>query len=439
MRSKIVDIGAEELSYEIREIVDVAKKIERDFNIEITWENIGDPVAKGEKIPDWIKEIIIEAIKDDRSFAYCPTRGLLETREFLADYINKRANVNITAEDIIFFNGLGDAISKIYSLLKREVRVINPSPSYSTHSSAEASHAGAPPLTYCLDPNNNWYPDTDDLYKRIKYNPSIAGILIINPDNPTGAVYSKKILDEIVDIANEFDLFIICDEIYCNLVYNGKKPTLLAEIIDDVCGISLKGISKEIPWPGARCGWVEIYNKEKDEEFKRYAESLYRSKLIEVCSTTLPQMVIPKILGDRRYKSYLKERNKFYEKRSNRAYDILKNVEGIIANKAYGAFYMAVVFKDEYLKNNMIEIKNERLKNYIDKLVKNNPIDKKFVYYLLASTGICVVPLTSFCTNLNGFRITLLEKDDNKFDWIFNTVAEKLEEFLSTCDKNERP
>ncbi|WP_456472762.1 pyridoxal phosphate-dependent aminotransferase [Methanocaldococcus sp.] len=428
MRMPIVDVGAKELSYEIREIVDIAKFIEKKTNKRIIWENIGDPIAKGEKLPDWIKEIIAELVRENKSYAYCPTKGLEETREFLADLNNRRGGVQITKEDIIFFNGLGDAISKIYSLLKRQVRVINPSPSYSTHSSAEGSHAGCPPLTYYLDPYNNWFPDIDDLEKRIRYNPSICGILIINPDNPTGAVYPKKILDSIVDIANEYGLFIICDEIYCNLVYNGRKPCFLSEVVDDVPAISLKGISKELPWPGARCGWIEVYNADKDEEFKKYINSIYRAKLIEVCSTTLPQMAIPRIMGDKRYKKYLEERNKFFESRSNLAYKKLKNINNIVVNKAYGSFYMTVVFEKE---GNGIKIENKEVEEYINKFIKNSTNDKKFVYQLLASTGICVVPLTSFCTKLNGFRVTLLERDDEVFKYTFENLAEKIDEFLN--------
>ncbi|AEF97312.1 pyridoxal phosphate-dependent aminotransferase [Methanotorris igneus] len=431
MRNNIVHVGADELTYEIREIVDIAKKIEK-FGVEITWENIGDPVAKGEKIPLWIKEIVAELAMDDSSYAYCPTKGLLETREFLAELTNKRGGAQITAEDIIFFNGLGDAIAKIYGLLRKEARVIGPSPAYSTHSSAEGAHAGCPPITYYLDPENNWYPDLDDLRNKVKYNPSIAGILIINPDNPTGAVYPKKVLDEIVDIANEYDLFIISDEIYCNLVYNGKKTALLPEVIDDVCGISLKGISKEIPWPGARCGWMEVYNVDKDPIFKKYIESICRAKMVEVCSTTLPQKAIPRILSHKEYKKYLKERNAFYEKASNIAYNKLKDIEGIIVNRTNGAFYMSVVFREEYLNENQkLHVENEKLRAFVENLVKNVPYDKRFVYYLLASTGICVVPLTSFCSDLKGFRITLLEKNENKFNWIYETVSEKIKEYLN--------
>ena len=93
---------------------------------------------------------------------------------------------------------------------------------------------------------------------------------------------------------------------------------------------------------------------------------------------------------------------------------------------------MSVVFEDSYLNgNNSIKIENDKLREFIENQVKNASIDKRFVYYLLASTGICVVPLTSFCSQLNGFRVTLLERDDEKFEWIFDTLAEKIEEFLS--------
>ena len=166
MRNNIVHVGAHELRYEIREIVAVGKKLQ-DMGLDICWENIGDPINKGEKVPSWIKDVIKGAIDTDSSFAYCPTKGLEETRGFLSDICNKRGKTQITKEDIVFFNGIGDAISHVYNYLRREVRVIGPSPAYSTHSSAEAAHSGVDPLLYKLVPENNWYPDIDDLRSKI--------------------------------------------------------------------------------------------------------------------------------------------------------------------------------------------------------------------------------------------------------------------------------
>lgn len=246
MRQRLLSEGANELSYEIREIVKKADQL-RALGMNIAWENIGDPIQKNHILPDWIKQIVADLVMQNDVYSYCPSKGILETREFLAQQTNALGGVQIDADDICFFNGLGDAISKVYQFITHTSRVIGPSPAYSTHSSAEAAHANHEPITYKLDPANNWYPDLNDLYNKVKYNPSIVGILIINPDNPTGMIYPLETLKRIVEIAREFNLFLIADEIYINITYNGLKAYSLAEIIEDVPGISMKGISKELP------------------------------------------------------------------------------------------------------------------------------------------------------------------------------------------------
>jgi aspartate/methionine/tyrosine aminotransferase len=434
MRNNIVHIGAGELTYEIRAIVEIAEKLKR-LGIKTNMENIGDPVAKGEKIPGWVKEIVSELVKKDCSYGYCATKGVLETREFLANLTNQRGRAQISADDIIFFNGLGDAIQKVYGLLRREARVIGPSPTYSTHSSAEGAHAGQKPITYRLDPDNNWYPDIDDLRLSVKYNPAISGILIINPDNPTGAVYPERILKEIISICKEYDLFLICDEIYHNLCYNGTATRPISDLIGDLPAISMKGISKEVPWPGARCGWIEVYNADKDAMFSQYVQSILNSKMVEVCSTTLPQKAIPPILSHPEYPNYLAERRNRYEQYSNIAYNLLKEVPGLKVNRTNGAFYMSVVFEKGLLNSKQtlpIEIKEVR--ELVEGLINqpNVSTDKRFVYYLLASTGICVVPISSFCTEERGFRITLLEQDEKEFTQIFITIANAVTNYLNS-------
>ncbi len=434
MRNNIVHIGAGELTYEIRAIVEIAEKLNK-LGIKTNMENIGDPVAKGEKIPLWIKEIVSDLTMKDCSYGYCATKGVLETREFLADMTNQRGKSQITAEDIIFFNGLGDAIQKVYGLLKREARVIGPSPTYSTHSSAEGAHAGQKPLTYRLDPDNNWYPDMDDLRLSVKHNPAISAILVINPDNPTGAVYPERILKEIISICKEYDLFLICDEIYHNLCYNGTTTKPISDLIGNLPAISMKGISKEVPWPGSRCGWIEIYNADQDPMFARYVQSMLDSKMVEVCSTTLPQKAIPAILSHPEYHNYLAERRNRYELYSNIAYNLLKEVPGLKVNRTNGAFYMSVAFESGLLTNKQtLAIENIEVKELVEGLI-NEPgvsVDKRFVYYLLAATGICVVPISSFCTDERGFRITLLEQDEKEFTQIFITIANSITTYLKS-------
>ena len=422
------------LVYEIRQIVIVANKL-KEYGIEVTWENIGDPIHKGEKIPDWMKEVLIEILRDDLSYGYCPTKGVDSTREFLADRVNKMGHAQITPEDIIFFNGLGDAIARAYSAIRVDARIIMPEPTYSTHLLAEVLHASFPPNTYRMNPYRDWAPDIRELEQKVRSYKSIVGILVINPDNPTGFVHSPEALQQIVKIAREYDLFLIFDETYINIVYNGKSTVSLSEIIEDVPAISMKGISKEFPWPGSRCGWMEVYNVHKDEKFERYFNTIVNQKMSEVCSSTLPQMAIPKIVTHPEYKKYLDSRIRHYEKLSNIAYNSLKDVPYLIVNRSNGAFYMSVVFNEASLNDRQkLPIKQPEIRQYVEKLVSERiEFDKRFVYYLLGSTGICVVPLTSFFTSVPGFRMTLLDRDADKFEYVMKTLAEKTVEYIESA------
>jgi aspartate/methionine/tyrosine aminotransferase len=432
IRRDIVHEGSKQLTYEIREIVAIAEAVKK-LGVGIMWENIGDPIQKGEKVPAWIKEIIGKLVAEDKTYAYVATPGVACAREFLANEVNKRGGCQVTPDDILFFNGLGDAVAKIFGFLKREARVIGPSPAYSTHSSAEAAHSGYEHLTYELDPKRKWMPDLDDLENKIKYNDSIAGMLLINPDNPTGAVYPRHFLEKMVDIARRYRIFMVCDEIYAHIVYNGAKTVHLSEVIGDVPGIALRGISKEYPWPGSRCGWIEVFNEDKHPVFKQYIQSILSAKRLEVCSTSLPQYSIPLVIGDPRYIGHLEHRKKMFEGRVNEAWDILSKIKGVHINKPQGAFYMTILFDEGVLNDRQtLPVKDKALKHYIEGMVKTVKPDKRFVYYLLAATGICVVPLTGFCCEKPGFRVTLLETDDAKRKWTWDTIAESIKTYLAS-------
>jgi len=434
IRRNIVHPGAANLTYAIREIVEVAHQF-RDLGIDMTYENIGDPVQKGERIAPWIREILHEVVDESLAWGYCDTAGVPDTREFLANEVNKRGGATVTPDDIVFFNGIGDAVGKVYGFLRREARVIGPTPAYSTHSSAEAAHSGYEHLTYELDPQAGWMPDLDDLRLKVKYNDSIAGILLINPDNPTGAVYPRDMMEGIVDIAREFGLFIICDEIYTHIVYNGFQTLHTSEVISDVCGLVMRGISKEIPWPGARCGWIEVLNRHRDTMFDTYVNSLLASKRLEVCSTTAPQMAIPRILGDERYPDHLARRSALFESRAREAHAALQGIPGVLANMPSGAFYMTVLFEDGVLNDRQtLPIADDRARAITEKIVRGAANDQRFVYYLMASTGIVVVPLSGFCCKREGYRVTLLETDDAKRRWTFETLAKAMREYIASAE-----
>ncbi len=431
MRTDIVHEGAAHLEYEIRHIVEDAHRI-RATGVDITWENIGDPIEMGEPVEPWIKEIVQELVNSDSSWAYCHSRGVLQSREFLAQEVNKRGGVQITANDILFVNGIADAVDKIYDLIRKDARVIMPSPSYPTHISNESKRGRYTNITFPLDPKNNWKPDLENLRNHIKYNEQIVGIALVNPDNPTGMVYTREELEEIVAIAREYGLFVICDEIYAHINFN--KSLHLSEFLgNDVPGIALRGISKEYPWPGARCGWLEILNGNLNADFAEYVKALVNSKMMEVCSTTLPQMSIPKIVGDPRYPDHLRKRSEMFKKRAEEAYNTFKDIDGLIVNRTSGAFYFCVVFEDGILNDRQtLPIENQKTRELIESMVEGVSVDKRLVYYLIGSAGICVTPLSGFHTSLKGFRITLLRHDDEKRRDTLAKIAENVKKYLQS-------
>ncbi|MBQ2822042.1 MAG: pyridoxal phosphate-dependent aminotransferase [Thermoguttaceae bacterium] len=433
MRTNIVHEGAGFLEYEIRQIVEHANRM-RGMGQKITWENIGDPIAMHEEVAPWIKEIVRDIVSQNESWGYCQTRGVQETRDFLADQVNAReGGVQITPDDIIFFNGTADAIDKVYELTHRNARILLPAPIYSTHSSNESKRGGYDPLHFRLDPKNNWLPDMEEVRRIVHYNPSIAGIGFVNPDNPTGIVYPREILEEFAEIARQYDLFLLVDEIYSHICYNGAKPFHLSQYAHDVPAISMRGISKEYPWPGARCAWIEVLNKNKDPNFSAFIDSILASKMLEVCATTLPQISIPRVFGSPKYPEHLRTRAEIFEKRANQAYDIFSKVPGLVCHRPQGAFYMSVVFEDGVLHpGQKLQAANPQLREYVDSLCQNVPGDKRFVYNLLASKGICIVPLTGFATDLCGFRVTMLNTDDAVRNALFQEIADSVKEFLNS-------
>ncbi|MCL1957664.1 MAG: aminotransferase class I/II-fold pyridoxal phosphate-dependent enzyme, partial [Fibromonadales bacterium] len=221
------------------------------------------------------------------------------------------------------------------------------------------------------------------------------------------------------------------DEIYTKITYNGSRSYALAEYIEDVPGIAMKGLSKEVPWPGSRCGWMEFYNKHKDPEFLAFCNALDNAKMTEVCSTTLPQLALPLILGDSRYEEHRKNLNERIGKRSALINKILSEVPELTFNPTYGAFYNSIIFKDGVLNDKQfLPIENPKIKAKVEEWCNGVSLDYRFVYYLLGATGICVVPISSFCSELMGFRITLLEEDEDELNRIFTSLRDAIKEYV---------
>jgi len=428
------------LNYPIREVVTIGKQLEKLGHFKMIWENIGDPITAGEAVPEWIKTIVRENSTMDQAFAYTDTRGYLPTRQYVLDnFSNEKV---CTVDDILFFNGLGEAINKVINNLPREARILVPSPTYPSHATAEAMHAGCSFISYQLNPDDNWEPDLEEIENKVKYNDHVVAILVINPNNPTGSVFKRETLQSIVKIAKDHDCFLIFDEIYHSMVFDGVKNTLLHEIIGDVPGISMKGISKDIPWPGSRCGWIEVYNAEKDREFQDFIKMILLAKMLEVCSTTLPQMILPHLYEASEFKPYLTSRIAKYHRRAVQAVEQLNQLPNVRVNMPGGVFYLVVELLD--LPRSKLIAKTKSIRLFIDNLLGdsavNNLSDKKqaavntdfqFCYELMGAEGICVVPLSGFGSDLNGFRMTLLQEDDEIFTQTLDSLSRAIEKYYA--------
>ena len=194
-----------------------------------------------------------------------------------------------------------------------------------------------PHITYDLDPENGGARPL-----RPEAQAGSQSSRVGHPDHQPEQSHRRRVpvslLQGLVDLAREFRLFIIADEIYIHMVFEGIDSAHLSEVVGEVPAIVMRGISKELPWPGSRCGWVEILNRDKDANFAEYVDTVIAAKRLEVCSTSGPQLAVPRIFGDPRYPAHLTERARTYAARSEEAYQVLSAVPGIKINRAQGAF-----------------------------------------------------------------------------------------------------
>lgn len=440
MRNKLSFDRVGLLRYAIREVVDVAQKLaELDADFRFVGENIGDPIAKSWSVPPFLKDLIVEEVgkPGDKVFGYSHSRGMLETRKWVTEYAKRFSpSSTLDYEYVLFVSGLGAGIASLYHMLPKGARVLQPTPSYPTHASLESFSAGEEPILYKLDPANEWQPDLEDMERQIVAHPDVTGIVVINPNNPTGAVYSAETLEAIVGLAEKYKLMLISDEVYFRLVYNGLEYVQLTEIAQGrVPLVVLRGVSKDVPWPGGRCGWLEFHNVDLDEDFRAYAEAVKKRILMEVCSVTLVQFLVPRIYDHPGYEGWLAAYNKELEMNGNFIADMLGKVDGLRVNRTNGAFYMMPLFKEGVLNDRQtLPIENAAARAYIEGEVAKPgfALDKRFTYYLLAATGICVTPASGFFSLYDGFRITTLERDESRRAETYGRLVKAIQEYVGS-------
>ena len=216
--------------------------------------NTGNPATFGFGLPDSLRGALLDNV--DKAVVYCDLKGMPNAREAICAYHKSKGIQDITVDDIYIGNGVSELVlMALLPLLNKGDEVLMPSPSYSLWSNSTYI-AGGKPVFYTCDESNDWYPDIADI--RSKVSPRTKAIVIINPNNPTGAVYPKQVLEDIIQVARENDLLIFSDEIYDRLVMDGVPHYSTAALAPDLMVITTNGLSKSHIVCGFRCGWMCI-------------------------------------------------------------------------------------------------------------------------------------------------------------------------------------
>ncbi len=351
-----------DLEYAIRDVAVVANEVKKSgkkvYNL-----NIGDPVIFDFKTPEYISKALVNATFNGQNF-YVDSLGVPELREEVCRYEQKKNSIKITADDILITSGVTEGIFFLLAgLLENGNELLIPGPTYPVYINYAKFFDGVP-VEYELDEKNDWEPNIDDLRKKISK--KTQAILIGSPNNPTGVVYEAKKIKQIIDIAGEYDLPILSDEIYDQIVFD-KEYVCPASLSKDVPIIGMNGFSKAHLATGWRLGYLYYYDPDnKLEELKEGIAKMARARL---CANSVAQFAAIEALknpGPHTEDMVVKLRE-----RRDYSYKRLRQMEGISCVNANGAFYL---FPKLDLKG-----------------FKKWKTDKDFTIALLKETGICTV------------------------------------------------
>ena len=385
------------VEYAIRDIVLVARQVEK-LGKNITYLNIGDPVQYGFQPPQNVKDAMIKAIQSNQNY-YAQSEGLPELRDAIAKK-EKAKGLSVSADDILVTNGVSEALDMVMSSIVEEGdEVLLPGPYYPPYASYVRLHGGIP-VEFAVDLKNST-PDIDDIKSKITK--KTVAICLISPNNPTGVVFSEKSLKQLVNIANEHDLYIICDEIYDQIVFD-EKFTGIGKVSGDSPIILLNGFSKVHLMSGWRIGYIAFNNSPKLVPIRENLPKLARVRI----STNLPVQyaALESLRGPQDYidefVSELKKRRDFVVKRIN-------SISGLSCSNPKGAFYA------------FPKIENNRYKT-----------DQEFVVDLLKKTGVLTVHGSGFGTKYGSGHFRIVFLPDLK---ILGFALDEIEKFVNNASK----
>lgn len=326
----------ENVLYDVRgPVVDEAARMEANGE-HVLKLNIGNPAPFGFRAPDEVVLDMRQQLTDCEG--YSASRGLFSCRKAIMQYDQLRHIPNVTMNDIYTGNGVSELINlSMQALLDSGDEILIPSPDYPLWTAC-ATLAGGTPVHYLCDEQAHWYPDIDDM--RSKITPRTKAIVVINPNNPTGVLYSKEVLEDIVSLAREFGLMIFCDEIYDRLVMDEKKHISIASLAPDLFCVTFSGLSKSHMIAGYRIGWMTLSGNKALA--KDYIMGINMLSNMRLCSNVPAQSIVQTALGGyQSVENYLVPGGRVYEQREF-CFDALQQMEGVSVVKPDAAFYMFV-------------------------------------------------------------------------------------------------
>ncbi len=387
--------------YDIRgPVMEEAKRLEQEgYNILNL--NIGNPAPFGLEAPSEILHDLVLNIKEAQG--YCDSKGLFSARKAVVQDFKKKGIQNIDINDVFMGNGVSELITMtMHGLLNNNDEILVPSPDYPLWT-ASVNLSGGKAVHYLCDEYSGWIPDINDIQKKIT--PHTKGIVVINPNNPTGSVYPKQVLEEIIKLAIKHDLIIFADEIYEQIITDDAKHIPLATLTEDCFIITFNGLSKSHRIAGFRVGWMVLSGKKQTAT--DYIEGLNILAGMRLCSNAPAQLVVQTALGSENVtlKQMLKKGGRLLEQRDF-MYDKITNIPGISCVLPKGAFYLFP----------KIDTKKFKIKS-----------DVQFAYDLLAQEKVLLVQGTGFnWPKPDHFRLVFLPAKN-----LLTQATNKMEHFLS--------
>ena len=322
------------VSYDVRgPVLDEPNRMQ-ESGIDVLKLNIGNPAPFGFSAPEEVILDMIYTLRDTQG--YSDSKGIFSARKAIMQYCQLKHIPNVTINDIYTGNGVSELINMLtQGLLDSGDEILVPSPDYPLWTGC-VSLAGGKPVHYICDEQSEWYPDIEDI--KSKVTDRTKAIVLINPNNPTGAVYPKEVLEQIVEVAREHELMIFSDEIYDRLVMDGIQHTSIASLAPDLFCITLNGLSKSHMVAGFRCGWMVLSGAK--EKAKGYIEGLNMLSNMRLCSNVPAQAIVQTALGGyQSVQEYLVPGGRIYEQREY-IFKALNDIPGLTAVKPKAAFYI---------------------------------------------------------------------------------------------------